>query len=69
MYDVIPVYLLDNVGQCDPGWKELPGTNKCYLFSGAKDAKSWDDSEAACMRNQGHLVDIDSVQEKVKYSL
>ena len=53
------------VGQCDPGWEELPATGKCYYFSDGQDNRTWVDSKGSCKLKQGHLVDINDIQERV----
>ncbi|KAL3886785.1 hypothetical protein ACJMK2_026757 [Sinanodonta woodiana] len=56
----------DNLGACPKGWLERPGSSTCYMFHTGSDVKSWDDAERYCLLEQSHLVEIDSVQERVR---
>ena len=56
--------MLDPFGQCPAGWREMPGTNKCYLVTKNK-AKGFDDARQACRLQQGDLIKINTIAEKV----
>ena len=60
------VYILEDLGKCPNGWLERSGSDKCYLFTSGRDSLSWDDAKRSCMLKQGHLVDINSVNERVR---
>lgn len=55
----------DDLGTCQPGWKERPGTDTCYYISDNTDKKTWEEGMLTCRRQQGDTVIIDSLQEKV----
>ena len=59
------LYYSADIGKCPRGWLELAGTDKCYLFTKGTDSLSWNDAERSCKLQQGHLVDIDSIKERV----
>lgn len=56
--------ITSDIGKCDPGWIEMPGTDRCYLFSKASDIQSWNDAKRSCMLQQGQLVELETVQER-----
>ena len=58
--------ILEDLGKCPNGWLERSGSDKCYLFTSGRDSLSWDDAKRSCMLKQGHLVDINSVNERVR---
>lgn len=63
LYNYMYNYSIGDVGKCDPGWTELQGTSVCYLFS--NNSVSWRDAKRTCLLDQGHLVDIQSIKERV----
>ena len=58
------ILFVDKLGKCPAGWEERPGTDDCYIIT-AKKTKSWMEARQDCLNNQGDLVKIDSVAEKV----
>lgn len=55
------------LGQCPTGWLERPGSNECYLLT-TRQSKTWHDARRDCQLQQGDLVVIDTIQERVNYS-
>jgi hypothetical protein len=60
------IFILADLGKCPKGWEQRPGSNQCYLITGVKDMRTRDDASAECQRQQGHLVKIDSIAERVR---
>lgn len=56
--------MADPLGKCPKGWEERPGSDDCYIIT-SKKMKSWMEARQDCLNNQGDLVKIDSVAEKV----
>ena len=53
------------MGKCPKGWEQRPGSNDCYLVTDVHDMRTRDAASAECQKQQGHLVKIDSVAERV----
>ena len=58
------VFLAD-LGKCPNGWEERVGSNQCYLITDVHDMRTRDDASAQCQLQQGQLVKIDSIAERV----
>ena len=56
---------LADLGKCPNGWEERVGSNQCYLITDVHDMRTRDDASAQCQLQQGQLVKIDSIAERV----
>ena len=56
---------LADLGKCPNGWEERVGSNQCYLITNVHDMRTRDDASAQCKLQQGQLVKIDSIAERV----
>ncbi|XP_052217650.1 uncharacterized protein LOC127835323 isoform X2 [Dreissena polymorpha] len=53
-----------DVGKCPNGWEQRPKSDDCYLITDNTDHRNRDDASAECQKQQGHLVKVDSIEER-----
>lgn len=58
-------YLTADLGSCPAGWEQRAGSDDCYLITDVNDMRTRDEASAECQKQQGHLVKIDSIAERV----
>ena len=62
------VFISADLGACPKGWEERPGSSDCYIVTDSKDMRTFDEASAECQKQQGQLVKVDSIAERVRFN-